>query len=159
MSATPEPPASTPPAPKPPAVVFICARNAVRSPMAEALWRARFGTQARVVSCGVAPASLPDGHMIAVMGETGVDLSNHECRDMDDIAGEPAELVVCLSDDVEEAARAFANARGAAFAAWPVDDPSIAGGRDRFLVLAVYRAARDAIDARIRAFDPASAFE
>lgn len=140
-----------------PAVIFVCTRNAVRSPMAEALWRKRFGERARVVSCGVAPASLPDGHMIAVMGEKGLDLSTHECRDMDDVAGEPADLVVCLSGDVEKEARAFAKARGARFAAWPVDDPVAAGGRDRFLVFAAYRAARDGIEARILAFDPESA--
>ncbi|MGJ3231339.1 MAG: low molecular weight phosphatase family protein [Oceanicaulis sp.] len=137
-----------------PAVIFVCSRNAVRSPMAEALWRARFGARARAVSCGVAPASLPDGHMIAVMDEIGVDLSDYECRDMDDVAGEPADLVVCLSDDVDAQARAFAKARGAAYRLWPVDEP--AAGRDRFLTLASYRAARDAIGSRILAFEPES---
>lgn len=134
----------------PPAVIFVCARNAVRSPMAEALWRLHFGAKARAVSCGVAPASLPDGHMITVMGEKGVDLSNHECRDMDDVAGEPADLVVCLSQDVDAAARAFAESRDAAYALWPVAEPT--GGRDRFLTLAAHRAVRDAIDSRILAF-------
>lgn len=142
-----------------PAVIFVCARNAVRSPMAEALWRARFGARARAVSCGVSPASLPDGHMIAVMDEKGLDLSDHECRDMDDVAGEPADLVVCLSADVEDEARAFAKARGAAFALWPMVDPTLAGGRDRHLMLASYRAVRDAIEARILAFDQESVSE
>ncbi|MEQ8405731.1 MAG: low molecular weight phosphatase family protein [Oceanicaulis sp.] len=138
----------------PPSVIFVCARNAVRSPMAEALWRSRYGAKARAVSCGVAPASLPDGHMIAVMGEKGLDLSDYECRDMDDVAGEPADLVVCLSDDVDAEAREFAAGRGAAYALWPVEEP--ATGRDRFLTLAAYRAARDAIEARILAFEPES---
>lgn len=138
----------------PPSVIFICARNAVRSPMAEALWRKRFGAKARAVSCGVAPASLPDGHMIAVMAEKGLDLTNYECRDMDDVAGEPADLVVCLSDDVDAEAQKFAEVRGAAYALWPIAEP--AAGRDRFLTLAAYRAARDAIDARILAFEAES---
>jgi len=134
----------------PPAVIFVCARNAVRSPMAESLWRRRFGSKAWTMSCGVAPASLPDGHMIVVMGEKGVDLSDHECRDMDDVAGEPVDLVVCLSEDVDAEARKFAADRNAAYAHWPIDEPAI--GRDRFLTLAAYRAVRDAIDARILAF-------
>ena len=138
----------------PPPVIFVCARNAVRSPMAEALWRARFGSRASAVSCGVAPASLPDGHMITVMAEKGLDLSDYECRDMDDVAGEPAKLVVCLSEDVDEEARAFAKARKAAYALWPVDEPSSA--RDRFLTLERYRAARDAIEGRILAFEAES---
>ncbi|MFP4518138.1 MAG: low molecular weight phosphatase family protein [Oceanicaulis sp.] len=139
----------------PPAVIFVCARNAVRSPMAEALWRARFGARARAVSCGVAPASLPDGHMIAVMDEKGHDLSSYVCRDMDDVAGEPVDLVVCLSEDADAQARRFARARSARYQLWPVAEP--VGGRDRFLTLAAYRAVRDAIEARILAFDPESA--
>lgn len=145
------------PAGTPPCVIFVCARNAVRSPMAEALWRDRFGAKARAVSCGVAPASLPDGHMIAVMGEKGLDLSDYECRDMDDVAGEPADIVVCLAPDAEDEARGLAASRKARYVFWPIDEP--AAGRDRFLTLANYRAARDAIEARILAFDVESRAE
>ncbi len=141
---------------QPPAVVFICARNAVRSPMAEALWRLRFGADAPAFSCGVAPASLPDGHMITVMSEKGADLSGYECRDLSEAAGEPVDLVVCLAADVAEEAHAFARARAAAFSIWPVEDPAGFGERDRFLRLAAYRAARDAIEARILAFEAES---
>lgn len=144
------------PQPQPPAIVFICARNAVRSPMAEALWRLRFGADARAFSCGVEPASLPDGHMITVMGEKGADLSGYECRGLDEAAAEPVDLVVCLAADVAEEARAFAGARAAAFAIWPVEDPTGFGERDRFLRLAAYRAARDAIEGRILAFETES---
>jgi len=140
-----------------PAIIFICARNAVRSPMAEALWRLRFGAQAQAFSGGIAPASLPDGHMITVMAEKGADLSGYECRHMDEAAGEPVDLVVCLAADVAEEAGAFARARGAAFLLWPVEDPAGFGERDRFLRLAAYRAARDAIEARILAFETESA--
>jgi len=143
-------------APEPPAVVFVCARNAVRSPMAEALWRLRFGAESRATSCGVAPASLPDGHMITVMGEKGVDLSGYECRDIADIADAPADLVVCLAQDVADEARAFADKRGAAYALWALEDPAYYAARDRFMALAAFRAARDAIESRILAFDAES---
>ena len=141
------------PAGQPPAVIFVCGRNAVRSPMAEALWRARFGREADAASCGAAPASLPDGFMIAVMEEKGADLSEYECRSMTDVAEQPADLVVCLSAEVDGAARRFADERGAGYALWPIEDPTLAAG-DRFVRLAAYRAARDAIEARIMAFQP-----
>ncbi|MFW6413177.1 MAG: low molecular weight phosphatase family protein [Oceanicaulis sp.] len=136
-----------------PAVLFVCGRNAVRSPMAEALWKRRFGAGARAASCGIEPASLPDGHMIAVMNEIGVDLSGFECRDLDDAAENPADLVVCLAADLDGEAREFAKARGAGYALWPVDDPTLANG-DRFTRLAAYRAARDTIGERIDRFEP-----
>ena len=97
-----------------PSVVFVCGRNAVRSPMAEGFWKARFGSDCLARSCGVEPAAWPDGFMINVMGESGVDLSNFECRDLADTADDPVELVVCLAQDADPAASAFAAGLAAA---------------------------------------------
>ncbi|MCC5996836.1 MAG: low molecular weight phosphatase family protein [Oceanicaulis sp.] len=128
--------------------MFVCARNAVRSPMAERLWRRRFGADARAVSCGVEPAAWPDGFMIAVMSELNEDLSGFECRDLESAADAPVELVVCLAHEAERAAADFAGRRGAAYEFWPVADPArIEGVRERRLD--AYRAARDAIAGRI----------
>ncbi len=136
---------------KPPAVLFVCARNAVRSPMAEALWRLRFGEHAPVCSAGVRPAAYPDGFMIEVMREKGVDLEAFECRDMEATADNPVELVVCLADEAAQDAEAFADRRGARFERWPAPDPALGQDRDRARQLAAYRATREAIEARIRA--------
>ncbi|WP_421858122.1 low molecular weight phosphatase family protein [Oceanicaulis sp.] len=136
-----------------PSVVFVCGRNAVRSPMAEGFWKARFGADCLARSCGVEPAAWPDGFMINVMGESGVDLSSFECRDLADTADDPVELVVCLSRDADPAASAFADARGAEYHLWAIPDPAEAEGRHEAR-LDAYRAARDAIKARITAYNP-----
>ncbi len=131
-----------------PAVVFVCARNAVRSPMAETFWRRRFGADAPAGSCGVEPAAWPDGFMINVMGELELDLSAFECRDMEATADAPVELVVCLAHEADAAASAFAERRGAAYEFWPIADPSrVEGQHERRLD--AYRAARDAIARRV----------
>jgi arsenate reductase (thioredoxin) len=131
-----------------PAVVFVCARNAVRSPMAETFWRRRFGPDAPAESCGVEPAPWPDGFMIHVMGELELDLTAFECRDMEATADTPVELVVCLAHEADHAASAFAERRGAAYEFWPIADPArVEGQRERRLD--AYRAARDAIAARV----------
>lgn len=131
-----------------PAVVFVCARNAVRSPMAETFWRRRFGPDAPVSSCGVEPAPWPDGFMINVMGELELDLSGFECRDMEATADTPVELVVCLAEEAGAAASAFAERRGAAYEFWPIGDPArVEGQHERRLD--AYRSARDAIAARV----------
>jgi len=121
--------------------------------MAEALWKARFGSTAHVQSCGVEPAAWPDGFMIAVMAERAIDLSDFECRDLAETADDPVQLVVCLAEDADPAASAFAEARGADYRLWPVPDPAVAEG-SRDVRLEAYRQARDDISARIDGFIP-----
>jgi protein-tyrosine-phosphatase len=53
-------------------VLFVCAYNAVRSPMAEALARHYFGKSTYVQSAGVRKGD-PDGFMMAALDEIGVD--------------------------------------------------------------------------------------
>ena len=131
-----------------PDTVFVCTRNAVRSPMAEALWNMRMGGGA--VSCGVAPAGFPDGFMIAVMDELGHDLSDFECRGLDAIEDAPLQ-VICLSDGADAAASIFAAQWGADYQLWAFPDPGLEQG-SRQMRLAAYRDVRDGIEARIKAF-------
>lgn len=135
-----------------PSVLFVCARNAVRSPMAQALWLDRFGPQAVAHSCGIDPAPWPNGFMITVMNEVGHDLSSFACRDIQEAADDPVELVIGLAEEVHNGASAFAERRGADYALWPIGDPTRAQGR-RDVQLGAYRAARDAIAAHIKSFN------
>lgn len=139
-----------------PAVVFVCGRNSVRSPMAEALWRKTFDPSASAVSCGVDPAAYPDGFMIAVMEEVGEDLSDFECREIEAAADDPVELVVGLAAEADAAASAFAERRDADYLFWPIDDPTTTRG-DRTVKLEAYRAVREAIASQIAAFARESA--
>ena len=135
----------------PPPVIFVCGRNAVRSPMAEALWRGAFGPGARVASCGVEPAAYADGFMLAVMAEAGYDLSVHEPRDMAGLDAIEPELVIGLAEEAEEAARRIARQNETRLETWPVSDPTVvSGGRED--QLAAYRKVRDAIAQRIEAY-------
>ncbi|MGP1274689.1 MAG: arsenate-mycothiol transferase ArsC [Caulobacterales bacterium] len=131
-----------------PAVVFVCGRNSVRSPMAEALWRARFGTDASVRSCGIEPASVADGFMIAVMREAGADLSDFEPCGLDGIVPGPGTRIICLAPEADSAASELAASHGARVEHWHFADPAeIEGGREARLD--AYRAIRDALKARI----------
>ncbi len=140
-----------------PPVIFVCGRNAVRSPMAEALWRAAFGPGAEAASCGVEPAGYADGFMVAVMEEAGFDLSDYEPRDMHAMETISADLVVCLAPEAHEAAARIAADHGAALQLWPAPDPAeTRGGREA--KLAAYRQAREAIAARIAQFGRESGY-
>jgi len=129
-------------------VVFVCGRNSVRSPMAEALLRQQAGTRSSVQSCGVEPADLADGFMIAVMREEGVDLSGFEPQGLEGVSAGPQSLVICLAAEAHGAAEAFAAACGARVEHWYFADPAIIeGGREARLD--AYRAIRDALKSRI----------
>ena len=61
----------------PGAVLFACNLNRIRSPMAQGLMQRLFGDRVFVDSCGLRPGDddPPDGFMVAVMDELGVDLA------------------------------------------------------------------------------------
>ena len=61
---------------RPHAVLFACGLNAIRSPIAAALFRHLFGSRAYVGSAGVRKGEL-DPFAVAVMDELGLDLSRH----------------------------------------------------------------------------------
>lgn len=133
-----------------PRAVFVCGRNSVRSPMAEALWRARFGAGARVQSCGIEPASCADGFMIAVMAELGSDLSGFEPQGLEAVHASADTLVICLAPEADEAAKALAKSAKARIEHWHFADPAeIESSREARLD--AYRAIRDALKSRINA--------
>ncbi len=131
-----------------PSVLFVCGRNAIRSPMGEALWRELFGTDAEARSCGVIPAAFVDGYMVTVMMENGEDLSEFSPIALAGVGEPAADLVVSLSTAADRTAREYAAKHDAEFQAWPIPDPSETPGsrEDR---LAAYRETRDAIRSRI----------
>ena len=128
-----------------PDILFVCARNAVRSPMAEALYNAETGGGA--ISCGLAPAGFADGHMLTVMQEIGHNLSDFEPQGLDSI-GEHPRRVICLTEDIAETARTLAVGWSVPIEVWNIPDPSMEGG-PREARLQAYRAARDAIAGHI----------
>ena len=132
----------------PPAVLFVCGRNAIRSPMGEALWRLRFGETASARSCGVIPAAFVDPFMVSVMLEKKVDMEDFSPIALNGVGDPPAELIVSLSSAADRMAREYAARTGAEFQAWPIPDPSETGG-NRDMKVAAYRETRDAIAARI----------
>ena len=138
---------------KTPSVLFVCGRNAIRSPMGEALWRLRFGSDATARSCGVIPAAFVDPFMVSVMLEKKVDLEDFSPIALNGVGEPPADLIVSLSTAADRMAKEYAARTGAEFQAWPIPDPSETGG-NRDLKIAAYRETRDAIAARVAQWEP-----
>ena len=142
---------------KPPAVLFACGQNSVRSPMAAALMRQAFGNGFVVASAGVRKGEL-DGFAIAAMNEIGIDIASHEpmtfeeLEDLED--GLEFDLIVTLAPEAHHKALELTRTLAVEVEYWPTSDPTaIEGSREQRLD--AYRAVRDQLLARISArFSP-----
>lgn len=140
--------ASTMPgSPTAPRVLFVCTRNAVRSPMAEGILRQGRGDAARVASAGIVGDPV-DPMTIAAMQETGIDLSRHRSQSLADLSLGDFDVVISLSP---EAAAAFdPPPTGTTVEHWDIEDPTVTEG-NRDAQLAAYRRVRQALEQRIGA--------
>lgn len=131
-------------------VLFVCAHNAARSQIAEALFRERCGDRYDVASAGLRPHRV---HAMAktVLREIGVDDAGLTAKDLGAMLGKRAfsHAVVLCSESKPECDRIAAFAQRTHY--WPLPDPSAAVG-DREQRLSVFRSVRDRLASRIDAF-------
>ena len=139
--------------PPPPAVLFACNLNRVRSPMAACLLRRRWGSRVFVDSCGLTPAEGIDPFVVAVMQELGLDLSGHTPKTFDVLEDGSFDLVISLSEEAHHQAAALSRTRAVELEHWPTPDPTLETG-SREQRLAAYRRVRDALAERLRARFP-----
>jgi protein-tyrosine-phosphatase len=131
--------------------LFLCAYNAVRSPMAEAIARHYFGKSLYVQSAGIRPGE-PDGFTAAALDEIGIDLSRHKPRtlaDLEEWEGLNFDLIVTLSPEAHHAALELTRTLACEVEYWPTPDATIAQG-SREQRLDAYRNVRDGLVYRIR---------
>ena len=132
-------------------VLFMCAMNQVRSPMAEALARHYFGKSVYVQSAGVKSGE-KDGFVIAALDEIGIDGSKHKSRTIDELEeweGLNFDLIVTLSPEAHHKALDLTRTLAAEVEYWPTQDPTIIQGT-REQMLDAYRGVRDGLSKRIQ---------
>jgi protein-tyrosine-phosphatase len=118
-------------------VLFLCNRNAIRSPMAAVL-AGELGVAAE--SAGVTPGS-PDPLSQAALEEVGLAIP-HGPRDVGAVKLGRFGLIVALSPQAQHRALELTRHTGTPVEFWPVVDPSVVDG-SREQRLAAYRAVRD----------------
>ncbi len=140
-----------PPASRPLAVLFACGLNAVRSPIAAALFSQIFGRAIYVGSAGVRKGEL-DPFAVAVMEEIGLDISRHKpvtFEELEDLEGLNFDLIVTLAPEAHHRALELTRTSAVDVEYWPTADPSaVEGSREQRLD--AYRDVRDQLLARIR---------
>jgi protein-tyrosine-phosphatase len=136
---------------KPHAVLFACGLNAIRSPMAAALFKHLFGMRAYVGSAGARKGEL-DAFAVAAMDELGLDISKHRpmtFAELEEWEGLNFDVIVTLSPEAHHKALELTRTLAAEVEYWPTPDPSITGG-NREQKLEAYREVRDQLLKRIK---------
>lgn len=132
-------------------MLFACGLNAVRSPIAAALFSQIFGRSIYVNSAGVRKGEL-DPFAVAVMEEIGVDISRHKpvtFGELEDWEGLNFDLIVTLTPQAHHRALELTRTSAVDVEYWPTPDPSAIEG-SRTQRLEAYRELRDQLTARIR---------
>jgi protein-tyrosine-phosphatase len=132
----------------PGAVLFACARNAVRSPMAAAMLKYLAGWRIYVESAGVRPGTT-DPFAVAVMEEIGIDMSAHKSQSIDDLHDLSFDLIVTLAPEAQHKALELAHGYAIDVEYWPMPDPTLTTG-SREQILEAYRDVRERLFAKIK---------
>jgi protein-tyrosine-phosphatase len=133
------------------AVLFACGQNAIRSPMAQALFSQIFGRAIYVGSAGVRKGEL-DPFAVVVMDEIGLDISKHKpvtFEELEEWEGLNFDLIITLAPEAHHRALEITRTNAIDVEYWPTADPSVAEG-SREQRLEAYREVRDQLLARIR---------
>jgi len=132
-------------------ILFVCTANAARSQMAEGLLRAKFGNHYEVFSAGTRLSRLSP-RAVEVMQETGIDISKHYSKTLEQLEERTFDVAVTLCDHAREACPVIAGAKKQMHRGFC--DPHFSTGTDAD-VLDRYRRVRDEISAWIEeTFDP-----
>ncbi len=130
-------------------MLFCCDHNAVRSPMAEGIFRKYYGHSIFVQSAGIKHDIEIDGFAVAVCSEIGIRIEKHRARSFDEMEAwgdqiDSFDLIIALSPAAQRAALEYTRYFSLDIEYWPTLDPT--GLPDnRSISLKAYRATRDQI--------------
>jgi arsenate reductase len=128
-------------------VLILCTGNSARSQMGEGLLRHLAGDRFEVFSAGTF-GTFVRPQAIAVMGEIGIDISQHRSKSLDEFLDAPFDYVITVCDHANQRCPVFPGP--AIRLHWSVDDPVIEGSPGE--QLDAFRHARDDLHGRIREF-------
>jgi protein-tyrosine-phosphatase len=131
----------------PGSVLFACTLNSIRSPMAAAIMKHRFGHRVFIDSVGLRAREV-DHFAVQVMDEIGIDIAKHRAKTFDELEDSSFDLVITLSPEAQHRAVEMTRTMACDVEFWNTLDPSIIEG-SRALVLDAYRQVRDTLMTRI----------
>lgn len=121
--------------------------NAVRSPMAEGIFKRFHGKRIYCDSVGV-KAGEPDPFVVQVMEEIGIDVSRHRAKTFDELEDDSFDVVVSLSPEAQHKAVELTRTNACEVEFWRTFDPTLVEG-SRENRLDAYRQVRDQLMRKI----------
>ena len=115
--------------------------------MAEAIIKYFFGKHIYVASVSLR-AGEPDGFMIEVMDEIGIDLSQHKSKTFENLEDISFDVIISLSPEAQHRAVELTRNRACEVEFWNTFDPSLTEG-NREARLNAYRQVRDGLMERL----------
>lgn len=132
----------------PGAILFVCSENAIRSPMAEALFKQQYNHKAYVQSAGIRRGE-QSPFMLEVMQEKDIDLSHHKARTLGDLQDSLFDIIITLTPEAHHQAMELTRTMAVDVEYWPTLDPTLTEG-NRGQRLDAFRLCRDNLIKRIR---------
>ncbi|MDT6940082.1 low molecular weight phosphatase family protein [Brucella pseudogrignonensis] len=132
---------------RPTSVLFVCGKNAIRSPIAELLARKLLPSNMFIASAGVQRGER-DPFVDAVLVEEGLSLDDRQPRGLEELADGYFDLIITLTPlahhTVLEKMRGFS----VDVEYWPTPDPTLVTG-SREQIMDAYRDVRDRLKRQI----------
>jgi len=128
-------------------VLFLCTHNSARSQMAEAYLNKLYGDRYEAHSAGIRPTRI-NPHVVKVMAEEGIDLSEARSKSMEEYLDRNFDLVVTVCDSAREECPIFP---GDELIHHAFKDPSTLKGSEEE-VLAQVREIRDEIKSWVKEY-------
>ncbi len=131
---------------KKPHILFLCTGNSCRSQMAEGWARHFGGDRIEVLSAGI-EAHGKNPRALAVMAESGVDISGQESTRLTDAMLDGVDRIITVCGHADEHCPALPP--GTEREHWPLQDPAKATGSEE-AIMDTFRASRDDIRDRVQ---------
>lgn len=92
---------------KKPNILILCTGNSCRSQMAEGILRKAAGDVLEIYSAGSKPSGYVHPMAVAVLGEIGIDITNHTSKNLDQFLGGEIDTVITVCGEADQACPVF----------------------------------------------------
>jgi arsenate reductase (thioredoxin) len=127
-------------------VLILCTGNSARSQMAEGLLRGLSRSGIEVHSAGTKPSQV-NPLAIEAMKETGIDISGHRSKSVEEFAAQRFDIVITVCDNAREVCPIFPGAPERIH--WSFPDPAAVEGSPEEKLRA-FRVVRDGLKQRLQ---------
>ncbi|MBW1717105.1 MAG: arsenate reductase ArsC [Deltaproteobacteria bacterium] len=122
-------------------MLFICTHNSARSQMAEGLIRTLYPERYEPYSAGTEPSAL-NPYAVEVMAESGIDISSHRSKHVNEFLGMDIDYVITVCDQAKQVCPFFPAGKESMHKGF--EDPAAFDGSEDEKI-AIFRRVRDEI--------------